>query len=60
MPFLTLQRCRIFQNEEIFLRYSANVDQDHTFGPYPPVTTFVRVPPEIGRKEIQTSREINP
>lgn len=46
--------------QDVFLRYVANVDQAHKFGPYPPVTTFLIVPPEIARRALQAAREVRP
>jgi hypothetical protein len=37
--------------DTVFLRFIADVDEAHTFGPTPPRTTFVRVPEVVGRRE---------
>lgn len=60
IPFYELGKLDIttLGEEEIFVRYIANVDQAHKFGPQPPITTFLRVPIDIGQQEIQKASEI--
>jgi hypothetical protein len=41
----------IGSGEVRFLRFIADVDEAHVFGPAPPVTTFVPVPEAVGRRD---------
>jgi hypothetical protein len=44
------------RQEEIFLRFIADVDKAHEFGPMPPMTTFLRVREDVGREQSRMLR----
>jgi hypothetical protein len=59
LPFYSLGKIGLLvqEGEEIYLRFVADVDEAHKFGPAPPMTTFLRVSPERGLEEMKPMLE---